>query len=192
MGLAVACAGCGLLNDATGNDGKEDSVPLSDTQSTEQSSSTTTVPQTSEEAPVKRVWLADRYLDEVEAAYESDSQLPEYESTAGMCELNDKYANRWKEIADEYYDKLMAFRYDYEDDFPEHYCHAEDFHTALANMKAAHEEYAKKDYDSYVTITEYVYQTGSIRGPILSNHQYKAEKEWALKILDICDMMGIE
>lgn len=186
VGLAIACAGCRLPNDATDNDGKESSAPLSDTQSTEQQTSTTTVPR--EEAPTKRVSLADRYLDEVETAYDADANLPEYQSTAGMCELNDKYAKRWQEIADEYYDKLMAFEYDFETPF----CGVEEFRSALADMKANHEEYVEEEMDAYVSVVKYELQGGSASGVVISGHRCELEKEWALKILDICDMFGIE
>ena len=186
VGLAIACAGCSLPNDATDNDGKESSAPLSDTQSTEQQTSTTTVPR--EEAPTKRVSLADRYLDEVETAYDADANLPEYQSTAGMCELNDKYAKRWQEIADEYYDKLMAYEYDFETPF----CGVEEFRSALADMKANHEEYVEEEMDAYVSVVKYEFQGGSASGVVISGHRCKLEKEWALKILDICDMFGIE
>ena len=186
VGLTIACAGCSLPNDATDNDGKESSAPLSDTQSTEQQTSTTTVPR--EEAPTKRVSLADRYLDEVETAYKSDSQLPEYQSTAGMCELNDKYTKRWQEIADEYYDKLMAYEYDFETPF----CGVEEFRSALADMKANHEEYVEEEMDAYVSVVKYEVQGGSASGVVISGHRCELDKEWALKILDICDMFGVE
>ena len=186
VGLAIACAGCSLPNDATDNDGKESSAPLSDTQSTEQQTSTTTVPR--EEAPTKRVSLADRYLDEVETAYDADANLPEYQSTAGMCELNDKYAKRWQEIADEYYNKLMAYEYDFETPF----CGVEEFRSALADMKANHEEYVEEEMDAYVSVVKYEFQGGSASGVVISGHRCSLEKEWALKILDICDMFGIE
>ena len=186
VGLAIACAGCSLPNDAIDNDGKESSAPLSDTQSTEQQTSTTTVPR--EETPTKRVSLADRYLDEVETAYDADANLSEYQSTAGMCELNDKYAKRWQEIADEYYDKLMAYEYDFETPF----CDVEEFRSALADMKANHEEYVEKEMDAYVSVVKYEFQGGSISGVVISSHRCKLEEEWALKILDICDMLGIE
>lgn len=186
VGLAIACAGCSLPNDATDNDGKESSAPLSDTQSTEQQTSTTTVPR--EEAPTKRVSLADRYLDEVETAYDADADLPEYQSTAGMCELNDKYAKRWQEIADEYYDKLMAYEYDFETPF----CGVEEFRSALANMKANHEEYVEEEMDAYISVVKYEFQGGSASGVVISGHRCELEKEWALKILDICVMFGIE
>lgn len=190
IGLAMACAGCGLLNDVTGNGCKEDSAPLSDTQSTEQPTSTTTVPPATEKAPAERVWLADRYLDEVETAYEADSQLPEYQSTAGMCELNSNYANRWAEIADEYYNKLMAYEHDA--DYSTPFCTVEEFRAALKDMKADHEEHVEKEMTAYNTVLRYEYQGGSISGVISSGHRCSLEKEWALKILNICDMLGVE
>ena len=183
-GLTLACAGCGLLNDGTGNDGQEDSPALSSTQPT----STTTTSQISEEKPAERVSLSDRYLDEVEAAYKADGDLPEYQSTAGMCELNDKYAKRWQEIADEYYNKLMAYEYDFETPF----CDVEEFRTALADMKANHENYVEKEMSAYVSVVKYEFQGGSVSGVVLSGHRCSLEKEWALKVLAICDMMGVE
>jgi len=189
VGLAMACAGCSLPNDATDNDGKESSTPLSDTQSTEQQASTTTVPR--EEAPTKRVSLADRYLDEVETAYDADANLPEYQSTAGMCELNDKYAKRWQEIADEYYDKLMAFEYDL-NGLEISYYNVEEFRAALKRMKTAHDTYSKEMEENYSDVTMYVFGAGSLCGPVNAHYCYEKEKAWAVEILNICDMLGIE
>lgn len=144
----------------------------------------------SEKAPAERVWLADRYLDEVETAYEADALLPEYQSTAGMCDLNGKYANRWAEIADEYYNKLMAYEHDA--DYSTPFCTVEEFRTALTDMKADHEEYVEKEMAAYNTVLRYEYQGGTISGVISSGHRCSLEKEWALKILNICDMLGVE
>lgn len=135
-----------------------------------------------------RIFLRDKYTAEIKAARDADANLPEYQSTAGMCELGDKYAKRWQEIADEYYDKLMAYEYDFETPF----CGVEEFRSALADMKANHEEYVEKEMDAYVSVVKYEFQGGSISGVVISSHRCKLEEEWALKILDICDMLGIE
>ncbi len=135
-----------------------------------------------------RIFLRDKYTAEIKAASDADANLPEYQSTAGMCELGDKYAKRWQEIADEYYDKLMAYEYDFETPF----CGVEEFRSALADMKANHEEYVEKEMDAYVSVVKYEFQGGSISGVVISSHRRELEEEWALKILDICDMFDIE
>lgn len=144
----------------------------------------------SAKAATTRIFLRDKYTAEIEAASDADANLPEYQSTAGMCELNDKYANYWADIADEYYYKLLAYEHD--EDYSTPFCNVEEFRTALIDMKTDHKEYVEKEMTAYNTILKYEYQGGSISGVISSGHRCELEKEWALKILDICDMLGIE
>ena len=193
VAMTVVCSGCGLLGtvlyqsntDAESVILSEDPIPQDSSASTDDTS-TTTQPSVSTTLPVS---LRDQYEAEVEADYAADAELPEYQSTAGMCELGDKYAQRWQKIADEYYDKLLA--YELEEDISTPYCSVEEYRTALADMKAAHEDFVEKEMTAYSTVLRYEYQGGTICGPIAADHRYELEKAWALKILDLCDMMGI-
>ncbi len=138
-----------------------------------------------------RIFLRDKYTAEIETAYDADADLPEYQSTAGMCELNDKYAKRWQEIADEYYDKLMAYEYDL-NGLEISYYNVEEFRAALKRMKTAHDTYSKEMEENYSDVTMYVFGAGSLCGPVNAHYCYEKEKAWAVEILNICDMLGIE
>ena len=58
-------------------------------------------------------------------------------------------------------------------------------------MKAAHQDHVEQEMAAYSTILQYEYQGGSLSGVVAAGHRYRMEKEWALKILDICDMLGV-
>lgn len=192
VAVTAACSGCGLLGAITYQVNTDaESVILSeeptpqDAPTSTDDTPATTQPSVSATPPV---FLREKYEAEIEADRDADADLPEYQSTAGMCELSDKYTKRWQEIADKYYDKLMAFEYDFETPF----CGVEEFRSALADMKANHENYVEKEMTAYVSVVKYEFQGGSASGVVISGHRYNLEKEWALKILDICDMLGVE
>lgn len=187
ISLLVLCTGCNVNTPAP------KPTPTQNVEAIHKEDSTlkqeTTVPVVEEQQPNQPVSLADHYAREVDAAYEADALLPEHQSTAGMCELNGKYANRWVEIADEYYEKLMNQE---ESEWTSPHCTVDEFKAALKKMKAAHDTYQDDMEEAYSTITVYVYDAGTIGGPVRSYYHYEMEKEWALKVLNICAMLGIE
>lgn len=194
VAVTTVCSGCGLLRAMTYRVNTDaESVILSeepnpqDTPTSTDDTPATTQPSVSASTPES---LRDKYEAEIEADRDADADLPEYQSTVGMCELSDKYTQRWRDIADKYYDKLMA--YEHEEDYNTPLCSVEEFRTALANMKAAHEDHVEKEMTAYSTVLRYEYQGGSLSGVIAAGHRYDLEKEWALKILDMCDMLGVE
>lgn len=194
VAMTVVCSGCGLLGAITyqvNTDAKsvilsEEPTPQDASASTDDTPATTQ-PSVSATPPV---FLREKYEAEIEADYAADADLPEYQSTAGMCELSDQYTKRWRDIADKYYNKLLA--YEHKEDVSTPYCSVEEYRTALADMKAAHEDFVEKEMTAYSTILRYEYQGGTISGVIAAGHRYNLEKEWALKILDMCDMLGVE
>ena len=42
--------------------------------------------------------LAEELVRQMDEALEADSKLPEYTSTAGMCQLYDKYTKKWQQM----------------------------------------------------------------------------------------------
>ena len=52
---------------------------------------------------------AQRLAREIDSAYQEEENLPENSTTVGMVELNNKYTEKWAKVADEYYNKLMAY-----------------------------------------------------------------------------------
>lgn len=127
--------------------------------------------------------LIDVITYSIESDYEAESKLDEYSSTAGMCDLHNKYTKKWKEIADEYYDKIM--KYDEDIQLDDHYYSSDDLHTFVSNMKTSWEKYNKENCENYTKTLEAIYQGGSIVGPIASSHECAMQKEWALQLVGI-------
>lgn len=133
--------------------------------------------------------LAESIEEEIEAARKADSQLPQYTSTAGQCDLWAKYTQKWKEVADECYEKIM--QYDDVVQPSEYYYSAEDLHTFVSNMKTNWESYSKQQCEHYFGVLQTYYQGGTIVGPLAASYKYKLQKDWALEILKICQMFHI-
>ena len=133
--------------------------------------------------------LAETIEEQIEAAWKADSYLPEYTSTAGQCDLWAKYTQKWKEVADEYYEKIM--QYDDVVQPSEYYYSAEDLHTFVSNMKTNWESYSKQQCEHYFGVLQTYYQGGTIVGPLAASYRYEQQKYWALEILKICQMFQI-
>lgn len=133
--------------------------------------------------------LAEKLVRQMDEDFEADSKLPEYTSTAGMCQLYDKYTKKWQQVADEYYNKIMAF-----DDLiqpSEIYYSAEDLHTFVANMKTNWEAYNQEQCANYLKTLQAIYQGGTIVGPLIANYECNQYKEWALQLVAICQDLYI-
>ena len=77
--------------------------------------------------------LSDKLVREMDSALQEDLKNPDNYSTAGMASVTLKYAEKWQEIADEYYNKLMEF--DGILQLNDHYYSSDDFHTFISEMK---------------------------------------------------------
>ncbi len=134
--------------------------------------------------------MVEKITLEMDEAYAADSKLPEYASTAGQCELWDKYTDKWQQIADEYYDKIMA--YEGIDPPSDIFYTSEDLHTFVTAMKTNWEQYSQQQYDQYCKTLLTIYQGGSIVGPLSASYQCKLQKQWALELVGICQQLLIE
>ena len=134
--------------------------------------------------------LADKLMREIDDAYLKESELPEYTTTVGMIELADRYTEKWKLAADEYYSKIME--YDGKIQPSENYHSSDDLHTFVSNMKANREEDYQKQCEEYLQTLQSTYGGGTIIGPIYASYQYEMQKEWALQIVGIYEQLNIE
>ena len=133
--------------------------------------------------------LAEKITRQMDEAFEADSKLPEYTSTAGQCFLWDKYTEKWQQIADEYYNKIMEYeRVELPSDI---YYTAEDLHTFVADMKTNWEQHAQVQYDLHVKTLKAIYQGGTIVGPFSAQYKCNQYKEWALQLVTICQCLHI-
>lgn len=162
---------------------QKDNVKIADTKS---SSTEKTAGKNTEKTELTES-LTKKLVREIDDAYSEESKLPEYGTTVGMCKLAEKYTEKWKQIEEEYYDKIM--KYDGIIQPSENYYSSDDLHTFVSNMKANFEEYNQKQCDNYTKTLETIYGGGTIVGPVVASYKYKMQKEWALQIVDIYEKL---
>lgn len=134
--------------------------------------------------------LAEKLIREIDGAYAEESKLYESSTTVGMIELADKYAERWKQVADEYYDIIM--NYDGIVQLDDNHYSADDLHSFVSNMKTNWEEYNQEQCANYVKILQTIYGSGTVVGPSFAVYKYEMQKEWALQIVGIYEQLYIE
>ena len=134
--------------------------------------------------------LSEKLVKEIDNEYLFDSKLPEYTSNYGMCELAKKYEDKWKSVADEYYEKIMKYNDIIQP--ADYYYSFDDLHTFVSNMKSNWEEYSEKQCENHLRTLQTIYGSGTIVGPLYADYRYKMQKDWALEILGICVSLGIE
>lgn len=134
--------------------------------------------------------LTDKYMREIDGAYAEEAKLPDSGTTAGMVQLANKYADQWAAVADGYYQKIMEY-----DDIirpGEAYDSSDDLHAFVSNMKTNWEEYYRVQSENYLGTLKCIYGTGTIVGPVAASQRYSMQRDWALLILEICDLLGIQ
>jgi len=127
--------------------------------------------------------LADKLAREIDSAYAKELELPEASSTIGMIEAANKYTDKWKQVADEYYNIIMA--YDGITQPSEAYYSSDDLHTFVSNMKTSWEQYNQVQCENYLKTLQTIYGGGTIVGPIMADYKYDMQKEWALRLVKI-------
>lgn len=134
--------------------------------------------------------LTEKCIHEIDRAYLEDSKLPEFSTTAGKVELTCKYTERWGQVADECYNKIME--YDGTIQLSESSYSPDDLHTFVSNMKTNWEQYNQVQCENYGKILQAIYGSGTIVGPIFAGYQYEMEKGWALQLVGICEQLHIK
>lgn len=129
----------------------------------------------------------EKLIREIDGAYAEESKLPESSTTFGMIELADKYTEKWKQVADEYYDKIM--KYNGIISLNENYYSSDDLHIFVSNMKTTWEEYKQEQCDNYLKTLQTIYEGGTIVGPLFAEYRYEMQKEWALQLVDIYEQL---
>ena len=169
LSFAICIAFCGCENE-TGSDSAVSSVPTVDSKESKVTES-----------------LSEKLIREIDGAYQKDSRLPEYSTTAGMVELAYKYTDKWKQVAEEYYAKIMEYKGNVQLSVTDY--SSEDFHTFVSNMKTNWEEYSQKQCENYLKTQLYIYDSGTIVGPIMAHYKYELQKDWALEIVGIYEQL---
>ena len=184
---------CGCENVKTVDTPTESLLP---TETQQDSQPATQVQQETQQTAHDRslIYIPDSMVEkitlEMDEAFVADSKLPEYSSTYGMCVLYDKYAEKWKQIADEYYNKIMAF--DGILQLSDIYYSSEDLHIFVTNMKTNWEAYNQVQCENYLKTLKAIYGPGTIVGPLSSDYKCNQYKEWALQLVSIAQQLHIE
>lgn len=131
--------------------------------------------------------LSEKLINEIDGAYSEDAKLPEYSATVGMIELANKYTEKWEQVADKYYNKIME--YDGIIKLSDDYYSSDDLHTFVLNMKTNWEQYNQVQCDNYMKTLRTIYASGTIVGPLYADYEYEMQKEWALQLVDIYEQL---
>ena len=160
-----------------------------DNEDTNTSTSTSSSDQVVESNTIEES-LTEKLIREIDGAYAEESKLPESSTTVGMVELADKYTQKWQQVADEYYNKILEF--DGIITPNENYYSSEDLHTFVSNMKTNWEKYNQVQCENYLKTLQTIYGAGTIVGPIMADYEYEMQKEWALQLVGIYQQLYID
>lgn len=130
--------------------------------------------------------LSERLDIEIDSAYVLEQSYPENQSTAGMVDLSAKYAAKWAQVAEEYYQKIMEFELAEPN---ETYGTSEDLHTYVTNMKTEWEAYYAAQCENYEKTLVAIYGGGTIVHPIIASYKYNMQREWALRLVTIYEQL---
>lgn len=131
--------------------------------------------------------LYDKLIENIDKAYKAEQEKPEYSTTGGMVELADRYSLKWQQVAEEYYAKLMEYRF--KEEYPEMGCTTEQLHKVIYDMKDSWKTYYDQEIANYQIVLNLIYAGGTIRQPLLANYKYEMNMEWALKLVSIYDSL---
>lgn len=140
------------------------------------------------DATIIKETLYEKLIREIDGNFQKDYY--EAVSTIEMVETCNKYAEKWDYIANECYNAIMA--YNKEDIEMTGYPSTEDFKRAVIDMKEDWNEYYTSNCEDYRTTLHFTYGPGTIVGPVFAHHQYELKMDWALQLVDICQMVFIE
>lgn len=132
--------------------------------------------------------LSDKLIREIDGAYIEERKSPENSSTVGMVELTTKYTNKWKQVADDYYDKIM--QYDNTAQIDESGVLIDDLQASVCKMKTNWDRYYKEQSEEYANTLYAIYNGGTLMRPMLADYKYELQKEWALKLVSIYEQIA--
>ncbi len=129
--------------------------------------------------------LSDKLIREIDGAYKKET-LESDNSNITLLEITYRYIEKWQDVADEYYNKLM----EYEDivviDSTSY--SADDFHKFIKNMKTNWERYNTEQCENYDKVLYAIYG-GSMISLISAKYRYEAQRDWALQLVSIYEQL---
>lgn len=131
--------------------------------------------------------LYDKLIENIDKAYKTEQELPEFSTTGGMVQLAERYSLKWQEVAKEYYSKLMEYRF--AEEYPDMGQTTEKLHKVISDMKESWERYYTEEIANYEIVLNQIYAGGTIRYPLLADRRYELNMEWALKLVSIYEAL---
>ncbi len=137
--------------------------------------------------------LSESLTETVEA--ELSSQLET--ADGGMYDYHVAYdacAELWERIAEEYYERIVAY-VEHDKDYAEleellgNDRYVEDFVAAMEEYKTAWETYKQAQEPAYDTIINTIYTGGSLGSLTYTEREYELCKQWALQVVDIYEIL---
>ena len=129
--------------------------------------------------------LSYKLIREIDGAYKKET-LESDDSNITLLEITYRYIEKWQDVADEYYKKLI----EYEDivviDSTSY--SADDFHEFIKNMKTNWERYNTEQCENYDKVLYAIYG-GSMISLISAEYRYEAQKDWALQLVSIYEQL---
>ncbi|MBQ6936579.1 MAG: hypothetical protein IJN49_08525 [Clostridia bacterium] len=150
----------------------------------EDSVSATTKTTTEKSDENKQISLTEKYIAEIEAPYKDkleNGELSNYE--VGV--VSEEYSQKWRLVADEYYNKILQK--------PEEYLYDKGLlKSSVINMKENWDKYSEQEKEDYHNLLVSIHGGGTIVGPDTAKYKYELEKQWALKILAIAERLLLD
>lgn len=129
--------------------------------------------------------LSYKLIREIDGAYKKEI-LESDDSNITLLEITYKYIEKWQDVADEYYKKLI----EYEDIVVINSTSysADDFHEFIKNMKTNWERYNTEQCENYEKVLYAIYG-GTMISLISAEYRYEAQKDWALQLVSIYEQL---
>lgn len=180
--MVISLGACGGANSDESTD-----TDNATTLQTEPSQAVTTAPQKVQNTEET---MYDRIVREIDGEYKEKQELPENYTTAGMVQLAVEYREKWEDVAQTCYEKLMEYE---PIELPDsNLCSAEEFHTYIDDYMKNWEQYRDADFEMYGKIILRTSGGGSAVAPRCAQYEYRRTMEWALGLVGICQQLRIE
>lgn len=142
--------------------------------------------------PLRNIWnyespksTGEQLIEEIDGAYEAALKNPEDGSTGGMVDVAATYRDQWKQVADQYYDKIVTYA------DAESVWALDDLHRSVADLKTNWEQSSQKQIKNYGDALYAIYG-GSLVSVMVADYEYDLYKEWALELVAIYENIPTE
>jgi len=135
--------------------------------------------------PAEEEPLQEKYLREIQTAYDAEMAKEENQTTAAMVQLTEQYAKAWQAAAKDACDRIQNYkgnlrsndRFDSVSELQKHVTEAQREFDETYETKCA----------AYLKTLQETHGGGSIVGLSMAVFDYDLQKDWALTVLELYD-----